>query len=302
MCDEDIDIHKLDNRYFDVPPFNLLFSRKVDEGSFGCVYRCIDTYTDAVYACKVMDKEKNADTWEREVSNLLDMYSDDPNHEFVMHAFACAKTPSTIFLVLPYLGGGTLLDKVMQQRRFPEAEARRVLLQIARGIEYLHSKGICHRDLKLDNILCSEEENYRVVICDFGFSKKIRQGLHTGNRGTLEYMAPEVLEATGEEDYDEKCDIWSYGVIVYTVLTGCFPFYVVNPDESVNREKTAALIARGAYNTGNLDTLGVSPEAREFIASLLVVDPSARPTAQQITSSSFRAASWLCSSMKPGQK
>jgi len=173
------------------------------------------------------------------------------------------------------MGGGDLFSKVEKKGRFSEAEARRILIQVARGLEYLHSVGICHRDIKPENILCSEEdEGFTVKIADFGLSRLFGVNeLMTTNCGSPYYAAPEVLAHT--DPYNESCDIWGFGVLAYILLTGHFPFSA--PDNAL-----PALIKSGKYNLKNLAARKVSIPAQEFIARLLVLDAKSRPTATEI--------------------
>jgi len=265
--------------------------RKIGEGNYGAVYICVDTDTNLKYACKVINKTRNKH-WEREVKSLTEVDCHKPNHQFVMHALHVGIQSQNIFMVTPYMKGGNLFEKLTTLENFPEAEARRVLIQVARGIEYLHSVGICHRDIKLENILCSEEEQYyRVVLADFGFSKPIEDGLQTGGCGTLHYIAPEVLFPTKE--YTAACDIWSFGVVVYYLLTRHFPFSVYNLDGALNERATANLIQSGSYHENFIESSGVSTPARDFIKKLLVVDPNKRPVAFSKPSDETAAATKL---------
>lgn len=171
------------------------------------------------------------------------------------------------------MAGGELFDKIISRGHFTERDAAFIMKQIVSGIQYLHDNGICHRDLKPENLLCSEEdEHFRVVITDFGFSKHFGRGeLMKTSCGTLHYAAPDILMG---KPYTEACDMWAIGVIAYVVLTGCFPF-----DGST--EALGQKILAGDYCTPNLDIRGISQPARDFIARLLVVDPARRMTARQ---------------------
>ena len=162
-----------------------------------------------------------------------------------------------------------MFEKVSSQGHFSELEARKVLTQIARGIEYLHSKGICHRDIKPENILCTDEpEDYRVVISDFGLSKFYGRGeLMSTSCGTAHYAAPEIYM---NRPYDEACDMWSYGAVAYVLLTGSFPF------ATTTREPLANVICSGKFNRRNLQIRHVSEPGlfhihSSFHACLLII-------------------------------
>jgi len=249
--------------------------RRIGRGTFAEVYLCIDQ-TKTRYACKIIPKENLVgsirDNIVREVSILHEVH-----HDNVLSLHDFLETDDYLFLILPYMGGGELFEKIVaREYRFTEADAREVLIQIARGLDYLHSHGICHRDIKPENILCSEEEeHFRVVIADFGLSKFFGPGrLMTTSCGTLNYAAPEVLQNTGA--YTEACDMWGYGVLAYVLLTGAFPFRE-NATTSI-----VDVILSGVYDQSILDARGISEQARRFLAKLLVVEPRARATAPQI--------------------
>jgi len=241
------------------------------------VYRCVDEKdpTRTKYACKVISKaflDAHAQAnLIREIGILREV-----QHPNVLTMHDLLETDQFLFIVMPFMGGGELFEKISQRGHFSEGDAREVLTQIAKGVQYLHSKGICHRDLKPENILCSdEEEHFRVVISDFGLSKLFGRGeLMTTSCGTLHYAAPEVLQ---HRQYTEACDMWGFGVVAYVLLTGSFPF-------SGPREQLPDLICSGRYNKRNLELRHISKPACDFIARLIVVEPERRPSATEILS------------------
>ena len=111
-----------------------------------------------------------------------------------------------------------------KNKMFPEKDAARLMRQILEAVNYLHCHGICHRDLKPENILLSSMDEFsQLKLIDFGLSKVLETMDETmkGEVGTLYYMAPEVILG----DYNEKCDVWSCGVILYIMLSGNPPFF-----------------------------------------------------------------------------
>jgi len=254
---------------------SYLLQRKIGQGNSACVYRCIDVNDPARtrYACKVISKlswdERTRGNLIREISILRDVH-----HENVLTMHDLLETGDLIFIIMPFMGGGELFEKISSGGHFSEHEARRVLTQIARGIEYLHSRGICHRDLKPENILCTDEpEDYRVVISDFGLSKVFGRGeLMSTSCGTAHYAAPEIFMG---RPYTEACDMWSFGAVAYVLLTGTFPF--AGP-----RDQLPNLICSGKFNRRNLEIRRISAPAIRFLERLLVVDQTARATASQI--------------------
>jgi calcium-dependent protein kinase len=121
-----------------------------------------------------------------------------------------------------------LFDKIIEKGHFSEGEARRTFTQIMQALNYCHTNGICHRDLKPENfLLVDKSDKSSIKVIDFGLSSIFQEGatgkskgMHT-KAGTPYYISPEVLQG----DYDQSCDIWSAGVILYILLSGVPPFY-----------------------------------------------------------------------------
>lgn len=126
--------------------------------------------------------------------------------------------------MLEYMAGKDLFDYIAKRDYvLPEERAKSIMFQIIQGVHYLHSFGIVHRDLKLENIMMSDQkEQASPKIVDFGLSKIIGPN-ETANEpfGTLGYVAPEVLK---KQPYTFSCDIWSLGCILYALLSGSLPF------------------------------------------------------------------------------
>jgi len=133
-----------------------------------------------------------------------------------------------------YCEGGDLLAKVQQFRYLPEAKAARILRQILSALDTCHKKNIVHRDLKPENILFeSSSIDSTVKVIDFGRSKLLVAKEKIVERaGSLYYMAPEVLQC---KEYNQQCDIWSAGVILYLLLAGCPPFNGKTREETIKK-------------------------------------------------------------------
>ena len=141
-------------------------------------------------------------------------------HPNIIRLYEVIETRQEIILIMEYASGGELFNLICS-RKISENEARRIFQQIIFGLEYLHAHQVCHRDLKPENILLDEENN--VKIADFGLSNVMRDGIFLySSRGSPHYAAPELL--TGTFYNGSSIDIWSCGVILYTLLTGTLPF------------------------------------------------------------------------------
>uniref|UniRef100_A0A673CA93 non-specific serine/threonine protein kinase n=1 Tax=Sphaeramia orbicularis TaxID=375764 RepID=A0A673CA93_9TELE len=223
-------------------------------GSYSICKRCLHKGTGMEYAVKV-----HVDWF-----SVLKVYDDG----------------RSVFLVTELMKGGELLDKILRQKFFSEREASAVLYTITKTVEYLHVQGVVHRDLKPSNILYVDESGNAesIRICDFGFAKQLRaeNGLLMTPCYTANFVAPEVLKKQG---YDAACDIWSLGVLLYTMLTGFTPF-ANGPEDTP--EEILARIGSGKFSLSGGYWNSVSVEAKDLVSKMLHVDPHQRLTAGQV--------------------
>ncbi|KAL6759504.1 kinase-like domain-containing protein [Haematococcus lacustris] len=169
------------------------------------------------------------------------------------------------------LTGGELLEEVLSRGSFTEQEARCCFVQLLRGIQYLHSRGVVHRDLKLENVLLASAGDIRhIKIADFGLAKRIAP-----DAGLQTYVAPEVIMGLKGHQYGPGVDMWSAGVVLFILLGGYPPFW--SESEPVMFEQ----IRKGAFTFNDPVWAFVTQEAKDLICSLLVTDPEHRLTATQ---------------------
>ncbi|KAM1014327.1 hypothetical protein TB2_044149 [Malus domestica] len=191
--------------------------RTIGEGTFAKVKFAQNTETGESVAMKVLDrttiiKHKMVDQIKREISIM----------KLVRHPYVVLASRTKIYIILEFITGGELFDKIVHHGRLSEGEARRYFQQLIDGVDYCHSKGVYHRDLKPENLLLDSLGNLK--ISDFGLSALPEQGvsLLRTTCGTPNYVAPEVLSHKG---YDGAvADVWSCGVILYVLLAGYLPF------------------------------------------------------------------------------
>ncbi|KAK1300420.1 CBL-interacting serine/threonine-protein kinase 8 [Acorus calamus] len=171
---------------------------------------------------KVLDrsailKHKMVDQIKREISIMKLV-----RHPHVVRLHEVLATRTKIYIILEFITGGELFDKIVRQGRLSEAEARRFFQQLIDGVDYCHSKGVYHRDLKPENLLLDSQGTLK--ISDFGLSAWPEQGgsLLRTTCGTPNYVAPEVLSHKGYNG--AVADVWSCGVILYVLITGYLPF------------------------------------------------------------------------------
>uniref|UniRef100_A0A8K9X0R2 Ribosomal protein S6 kinase n=1 Tax=Oncorhynchus mykiss TaxID=8022 RepID=A0A8K9X0R2_ONCMY len=243
-------------------------------GSYSVCKRCIHKATGMEYAVKIISKANRDPTEEVEI---LMRYGQHPNVITLKDVFDDGRT---VYLVTELMKGGELLDKILRQKFFSEREASAVLYTITKTVEYLHIQGVVHRDLKPSNILYVDESGNAesIRICDFGFAKQLRaeNGLLMTPCYTANFVAPEVLKKQG---YDAACDIWSLGVLLYTMLTGFTPF-ANGPEDTP--EEILARIGSGKFSLTGGYWNSVSAEAKELVSKMLHVDPHQRLTAGQV--------------------
>uniref|UniRef100_A0A5F4WF77 non-specific serine/threonine protein kinase n=1 Tax=Callithrix jacchus TaxID=9483 RepID=A0A5F4WF77_CALJA len=243
-------------------------------GSYSVCKRCVHKATDTEYAVKIIDKSKRDPSEEIEI---LLRYGQHPNIITLKDVYDDGKF---VYLVMELMRGGELLDRILRQRYFSEREASDVLCTITKTMDYLHSQGVVHRDLKPSNILYRDESGSpeSIRVCDFGFAKQLRagNGLLMTPCYTANFVAPEVLKRQG---YDAACDMWSLGILLYTMLAGFTPF-ANGPDDTA--EEILARIGSGKYalSGGNWDS--ISDAAKDVVSKMLHVDPHQRLTAMQV--------------------
>lgn len=196
--------------------------RTVGEGTFAKVKFAQNLETGESVAIKVLAKStilkhKMVDQIKREISIMKIV-----RHPHIVRLHEVLASSTKIFIVLEFVTGGELFDKIVNRRRLPENEARKYFQQLIDAVAHCHSKGVYHRDLKPENLLLDSQGNLKVS--DFGLSAIPQQGvelLHT-TCGTPNYVAPEVLSSRG---YDgAAADVWSCGVILYVLMAGYLPF------------------------------------------------------------------------------
>uniref|UniRef100_A0AAR2K866 non-specific serine/threonine protein kinase n=1 Tax=Pygocentrus nattereri TaxID=42514 RepID=A0AAR2K866_PYGNA len=250
-------------------------------GSYSICKRCIHRVTTMEFAVKIIDKSKRDPSEEIEI---LMRYGQHPNIITLKDVYDEGRF---VYLVTELMKGGELLDRILRQKFFSEREASAVLYTITKTVDYLHCQGVVHRDLKPSNILYMDDSGNpdSIRICDFGFAKQLRgdNGLLLTPCYTANFVAPEVLMRQG---YDAACDIWSLGVLLYTMLAGYTPF-ANGPNDTP--EEILLRIGSGKFSLsgGNWDT--VSDSSKDLLSHMLHVDPHQRYSAEQVLKHSWIA-------------
>ncbi|UYV81796.1 RPS6KA2 [Cordylochernes scorpioides] len=252
------------------------FLEDLGSGTYSVCKKCLHRGTGEMFAVKIIDKEMNS----QEEIDILLRYGKYPN---IVTLYDVYEDHNSVYLVMELLTGGELLDKIQSQRCISEREASAILEVLARTLKYLHDNGVVHRDLKPSNLVFADEsgrpESLRLV--DFGFAKQIRaeNGLLMTPCYTANFVAPEVLRRQG---YDQACDIWSLGVLLYTMLAGKTPF-ANGPNDTPN--EILARMGEGRYDLVSGNWVNITRAAKK----MLHVDPKQRYCAADILSHE-----WVC--------
>nr|3HX4_A Chain A, Calmodulin-domain protein kinase 1 [Toxoplasma gondii] len=246
--------------------------RVLGKGSFGEVILCKDKITGQECAVKVISKRQvkqktDKESLLREVQLLKQL--DHPN---IMKLYEFFEDKGYFYLVGEVYTGGELFDEIISRKRFSEVDAARIIRQVLSGITYMHKNKIVHRDLKPENLLLeSKSKDANIRIIDFGLSTHFEASKKMKDKiGTAYYIAPEVLHGT----YDEKCDVWSTGVILYILLSGCPPFNGANEYDILKK------VEKGKYTFELPQWKKVSESAKDLIRKMLTYVPSMRISAR----------------------
>lgn len=196
------------------------------------------------------------------------------DHPNIVRLFEVFQDDKRFYLVTELCTGGELFDEITKRSNFNENDAADIIKQVLSAIAYCHSKNICHRDLKPENILLDtlNQSGNSIKIIDFGASQKFENSKKMSQiYGTAYYIAPEILKS----EYNEKCDVWSVGVILYILLSGKPPFSGDSDKEILEA------VGLGVFSMSGPEWQGVSNEAKDLIKQMLTFDPSQRITAHK---------------------
>eukprot|EP00736_Rhodelphis_marinus_P004899 Rmarinus@m.23028 len=266
------------------------FGRQLGQGNFARVDYATRKADGKAFAVKCISKNKLEEEdqvmLEAECEVLKTVSSMDPEKEpavkNIIRLEEVFDTPKKLYLVLEYVSGGELLDRIVEKGSYSERKAAEMMYTILKALDLLHRNNIVHRDLKPENLLLSDStENASIKVADFGFSKLWNEETRVmyTSCGTPEYVAPEVLLGRG---YGTSCDIWSAGVIFYILLCGYPPFF---------DENTPALfdtIMAGKFDFPSPEWDVISADAKSLIKDMMLVrDPKKRGTAAECLTHSF---------------
>ncbi|XP_072437048.1 ribosomal protein S6 kinase alpha-5-like isoform X2 [Chiloscyllium punctatum] len=245
--------------------------KPLGEGSFSVCQKCQHKRTGQEYCVKIVSRRMEACT-HQEIA-ALKLLGAHPN---IVELREVYHDQLHTYLVLELLKGGDLLERIKKRKHFSESDTRRIMSMLVSAVRYMHNCGIVHRDLKPENILFTDQNDDAVIkIVDFGFARvkpSDSQPLKTPCF-TLQYAAPEIFKQNG---YDESCDLWSIGVILYTMLSGLIPFQNMQRTVISSIDEKTRITKEGNYSLAGEVWNNVSQEAKELVQGLLTVDPNSR--------------------------
>lgn len=272
---------RIDNMNLNLPdkhsklPEHYRRLRYLGSGGFAKVYEYQNIELNTSVAIKII--EKKSLTKPRLLQKLVSeiKIQKSLNHSHIVKLHSYIEDSDHVYIILDLCSHNSLNDLLKRRKRLTEREIRHFVYQILLGLSYLHRLSIIHRDIKLANILIDNKMDAKIA--DFGLASKIE---YQGERkrtvcGTPNYIAPEVLE--GNHSYE--ADIWSIGVLIYTMLVGYPPF------QTDSLKKTYKRIKRSNYTFP--DHLHLSVTVKDLIRQILVVDPNKRPSIQTLFEHDF---------------
>jgi len=247
---------------------------EIGRGGFSVVQEAVHVKTGKKAAIKTISKTH--ETLHHKLQQEIDIMRMVVKSPKVVHLYDVYEDDQNVYIVMELLEGGTLLEKIIAKDHYTDHDAAQILSAVVSGINFCHSQGVVHRDMKPENLMCSTKEYSDlsdVKITDFGLAIVLKEGEYaTGVDGTREYLAPEII---AHSPYGPAVDMWSIGCIAYTLLCGYHPF---------SANETTPLytqIATGDWGFYGNDWKDIGDTPKDFVSQLLVVDPTQRMTAKQ---------------------
>ncbi|PWA94530.1 ACT domain-containing protein [Artemisia annua] len=255
------DVWEIDSRF-------LILDHKVASGSYGDLYK--GTYHGQEVAIKILKTERVNTDLQKEFAQEVYILRKVRHKNVVQFIGACTKPPS-LCIVTEFMSGGSVYDYLHKQRgSFKLPTLLKISIDISKGMNYLHQNNIIHRDLKAANLLLDEHEVVKVA--DFGVARvKAQTGVMTAETGTYRWMAPEVIE---HKPYDHKADVFSFGVVLWELLTGKLPYEYLTPLQAA-----VGVVQKGLRPTIPKNT---PPKLVELLEKCWQQDPSLRPDFTEI--------------------
>ncbi|KAF7686810.1 serine/threonine-protein kinase MARK1-like [Silurus meridionalis] len=247
---------------------NYRLLKTIGKGNFAKVKLARHVLTGREVAVKIIDKTQLNPTSLQKLFREVRIMK-IVNHPNIVKLFEVIETEKTLYLIMEYASGGEVFDYLVAHGRMKEKEARAKFRQIVSAVQYCHQKRIVHRDLKAENLLLDADMN--IKIADFGFSNEFTVGNKLDTFcGSPPYAAPELFQ--GKKYDGPEVDVWSLGVILYTLVSGSLPF------DGQNLKELRERVLRGKYRI----PFYMSTDCENLLKRLLVLNPTKRGSLEQI--------------------
>ena len=267
------------NEVRELPNKKYKILSRIGSGSYGTVFLTENIYTKGRFAMKKIEKDSEDLLLDNEITDEIEILK-KLDHPYLVNILEFYNTSSSYYIINDFCQYGELYNQIT--KKFSETQISVIFRQIFSGLAYLHENDIIHRDLKLENILITDiekinnkitnktEDYFNIKIIDFGTAKIFDKNHHPrAVVGSAYYIAPEVLK----RNYNEKCDMWSAGVILYMMIVGHAPFDGETDDDILNA------IKKGEFRKDEERWIKSSNEVKDLINKLLLVDCDKRISA-----------------------
>nr|XP_046245895.1 MAP/microtubule affinity-regulating kinase 4 isoform X1 [Scatophagus argus] len=264
---------------------NYRLLKTIGKGNFAKVKLARHIPTGREVAIKIIDKTQLNPTGLQKLFREVRIMK-TLKHPNIVQLFEVIETEKTLYLIMEYASGGEVFDYLVAHGRMKEKEARAKFRQIVSAVHYCHQKNIVHRDLKAENLLLDADSN--IKIADFGFSNEFSAGSKLDTFcGSPPYAAPELFQ--GKKYDGPEVDIWSLGVILYTLVSGSLPF------DGQNLKELRERVLRGKYRV----PFYMSTDCEGILRRFLVLNPAKRCSLEQIMKDKWLNVGYDGDELKP---
>lgn len=260
-----------------IAPCQYKVGKVLGEGAYAKVKEAVHIETGEMFAVKIFNKKLMHGREHMILNEISILKSVSQGHPNLVSLIDYFESPNNLYVVTELCRGGELFYRICKKGHYYEKDAAALVRSIVDAVAYLHDKGVAHRDLKPENILFkTDKDDSQLLISDFGLAKILESDNYPVFQtlcGTPGYMAPEILQ---RKPYDKSVDMWAIGVITFFLLCGYTPF-----DRNSSVEEIQAIV-KGDYAFEPADNWeSISASAKDFIKSLLRLNPADRMTARQ---------------------
>ena len=266
------EVQKLNMSKTKKKPFAELYEvrDKLQQGSASIVKKCYSKVHHEEFAVKIIERDEVTDEQVLHEVNIMNHL----HHDNVVAVVDFFEEDDFFYIVMELMAGGDVFDRIIDLHNYTEKDARDLAKTLLLAVDYMHQSGVVHRDIKPQNIfLESKSNNSAIKVGDFGFAKRVHTPKSLNQRcGTPSYVAPEILK---NQPYDQSCDMWSVGVVLYVMLCGYTPFMEEEQEKMFERIKV------GDYTFDPEDWSQISDEAKTLIRGLMCINPDRRLTSSQ---------------------